>query len=383
MKGFHKKYKLHCEALSPIHIGSGEILSRWEYVVIAGRLYYANDEFWQILHANSDKSIIEKLINQITGSSSASLTEAFNDLPNKTQLQNALEQSEIEFQSLVNRSNKPIIRNIHRFAGSPNYYIPGSSIKGSMRGAYEIEKIEEEKFKPHVKEDNKKFLNGLQKAQVKAFYDDLENTFKNYAKVDSDISKKFQKVRISDISISPKDMTICPITYAKDEKGQEAAELYECIKAGTKFVITVTHAEENTEQDKAPDDFVKDVLNPFLNFHKCNFYRLLKISRGTDLEEFYSKIATAIQVNKQNPSINEKFFLIRCGFGSGQMSNSVLGTWRDYSDDDTPLWQGKAKQLLREEKMKAGDRYPSAPKKDLKNDNPLGWMRIHKVTNDN
>ena len=218
---------------------------------------------------------------------------------------------------------------------------------------------------------------------MKAFYDDLENTFKNYAKVGSDISKKFQKVRISDISISPKDMTICPITYAKDEKGQEAAELYECIKAGTKFVITVTHAEENTEQDKAPDDFVKDVLNPFLNFHKCNFYRLLKISRGTDLEEFYSKIATAIQVNKQNPSVNEKFFLIRCGFGSGQMSNSVLGTWRDYSDDDTPLWQGKAKQLLREEKMKAGDRYPSAPKKDLNNDNPLGWMRIHKVTNDN
>jgi|694.fasta_scaffold00042_35 CRISPR type III-A-associated RAMP protein Csm5 len=377
MKGFHKKYKLHCEALSPIHIGSGEILSRWEYVVIAGKLYYANDEFWQILHANSDKSIIEKLINQITGSSSASLTEAFNDLPNKTQLQNALEQSEIEFQSLVNRSNKPIIRNIHRFAGSPNYYIPGSSVKGSMRGAYEIEKIEEEKFKPHVKENDKKFLNGLQKAQVKAFYDDLENTFKNYAKVDSDISKKFQKVRISDISISPKDMTICPITYAKDEKGQEAAELYECIKAGTKFVITVTHAEENTEKDKVSDDFVKDVLNPFFAFHKSNFNRLLEMSQRTDLQEFYYEIYSAI---KKSSSANEKFHLIRCGFGSGQMSNSILGTWKKYADDDTILWQGKAKQLLRDEKMKVGDKYPSAPKKDLSNDNPLGWMRVHKVT---
>ena len=31
MNGYHKKYTLHCEALSPIHIGSGEALSRCEY----------------------------------------------------------------------------------------------------------------------------------------------------------------------------------------------------------------------------------------------------------------------------------------------------------------------------------------------------------------
>ena len=104
------------------------------------------------------------------------------------------------------------------------------------------------------------------------------------------------------------------------------------------------------------------------------------MSRHRDLEEFYSRIAAAIQANKQNSSVNEKFYLTRCGFGSGQMSNSILGTWKKYADDDTLLWQGKAKQLLRDEKMKAGDRYPSAPKKDLNNDNPLGWMRVLKVT---
>ena len=98
----------------------------------------------------------------------------------------------------------------------------------------------------------------------------------------------------------------------------------------------------------------------------------------TYLENFYDEASKKIKNTRDGKTTVSP--IIRCGYGAGQLSNSILMAWQNNIEDDTLLWQGKAKQLLREEKMQVGDQYPSAPKWDLEGESPLGWIKINKMT---
>jgi CRISPR type III-A-associated RAMP protein Csm5 len=362
MKNFHKKYSLYCKAISPIHIGSGEILSRWEYIIFNEQVFYTTDEFWELLYKNSNNNIIDTLMNQIGKSESLSLTDIFKTLPNQQELKKTLIPSKLEFRPLYNKSNKPLIRNIHRFAGSPNFYFPGSSIKGSLRGSYEIQKISNSKFQNIAKnEKDEKILSNL--------YDEIKEEFHNFENINSPESKIFQTIRISDTKIPEESISVIPISFAKNEEDQDAAELYECIKKDTEFTINLTYT--------GKDDFVTSNLLPEVQKHQIvNFAKLYKNREKNDLTNFY--------VDLKNSFGNEwaKKRLIKCGYGTGQLSNSILNTWQNYQLDDTRFWRGKARSLLLEGKMKPGDVYPSAPKKhiSLEDNEPLGWIEITRIT---
>ena len=365
MKGHHKKYTLHCEALSPIHIGSGEILSRWEYVVIGNQLYYTTDEFWQKLR-EIDVNAFNKLVESINSSNSASLTETFKTLRYKGILQDNLQRSSIEFKPRFKKNTtEPIIRNINRFSGASNYCIPGSSIKGAFRGAYEINKIDKEVLKTIdvnvIKtEDDKRVL-----------LKQLDREFADLSLLGSNTSEKFRKIRIADVRIQSSDLVIVPISYAKDIENQNAADLYECIKPRTKFDVVIIDINE--------DNFFEQIMNKYVfSFYNAVFDKLKKQSdlRAQHLENFYCEAHKSI-VRKEGEKI-KRTPLIRCGYGSGQLSNSILMKWQELvGNSDTLLWQGKAKQLLQSGKMKPSHQYPSAPKWDLSNDSALGWIKIN------
>jgi CRISPR type III-A-associated RAMP protein Csm5 len=364
MKDFHKKYQLHCKALSPIHIGSGEELSRWEYVIIKDKLYFTTDEFWELLFKNSEQSILDKLLNQINYSSSSSLTEVFKTLPNQAKLESMLIPSALEFHPLRNRSNQPLIRSIHRFAGAPNYYFPGSSIKGALRGAYEIQLVSKNKFK-----EEEKFIDQYSTLEKNNLYHGIQQEFDNYSQINSPLSEIFRKIRIDDIKIPESSMSIVPVSFAKDEEKQSAADLYECIKSSSEFIINITYA--------GIDDFItKDLLLNVFNLQKNNFNKLRELERNTDLNNYYIDAKSMIE------NSDDKKHIFRCGFGTGQLCNSILSSWQKHATDDTRFWQGMAKKLLKEEKMKPGDRYPSSPKKNLSSYDfePLGWIWVQKIT---
>ena len=357
MNGYHKKYTLHCEALSPIHIGSGEALSRWEYVVINNELYYVTDKFWELLLI-TDSGAFDKLVSRINQSNSASLTEEFDRLPNKAGLKQTLKKSEMEFRPLLDKNRKPIIRNINRFAGTPNYYIPGSSLKGAFRGAYEVMKVDAEHFQ--TKEEN--FLDSEEKR--KFFYNELKGIFAEFSQVSSSISKSFQNIRIADITISQSDLTILPISFNGNKK--DTIEFHECIKKGMEFKVEII--------DTSTDKFWSNVKKEFTLFYKVNFLKLKQRSLNKDLEEFYTGIDSLM---KENPSSS----LFRCGFGSGQLCNSALSPWTRFSSDTTLFWQGIAANLLKKGELGANDiQYPSSPKKELHEHTPLGWIKINKMT---
>lgn len=372
MKGFHKKYTLACQALSPIHIGSGEELSRWEYVIIKNKLYFTTDEFWELLFNSAEKAIIDEILRQINFSNSSSLTEIFHTLPNSTNLINTLKSANLNFEPLRDKKNKPLIRNIHRFTGAPNYYLPGSSIKGALRGAYEISKISKEKFT-----EKNIYLDIYTENEINEFYSNLELEFENYSEIDSEISKIFQKIRIEDINISEKQMNIIPVSFEKDKnkKKQSNVNFFECIKYNSEFELNLTIVNNN-------DFEINTVLYKIFKFYEDKFNRLYNQSQNTDLHVFYKKAYDFMMLKENIDGKKHSLNLLRCGFGTGQFCNSILPTWQKHSSDDTRFWQGKAKQLLREGKMKAGDLYPSAPKKDLSEIDykPLGWIWVKKIT---
>ncbi len=177
MQGYHKKYTLHCEALSPIHIGSGESLSRWEYVVIGGVLYYTTDEFWDLLRSKYPEKFNNFINRSLDSNDTVSLSTEWNSisklLADKELLRSKLEKSSISFKPFTNsKTSQSIIREVNRFAGSSSgYYIPGSSIKGALRGAYEIMKVDAEYFQTKGKD----FLNSYEKR--KNAHKDLKKEF--------------------------------------------------------------------------------------------------------------------------------------------------------------------------------------------------------------
>lgn len=363
MNGYHRKYTLHCEALSPIHIGSGEALSRWEYVVINNELYYVTDEFWELL-LSSDSGAFDKLVSRINQSNSASLTEEFDRLPNKAGLKQTLKKSEIEFRPLLDKNRRPIIRNINRFAGTPNYYIPGSSLKGAFRGAYEVSLITENKIQ---------IAQASTEDQRRNLLKEIEQEFLDMSNLDSVISGTFRKIRVPDIKIKSSDLMIIPISYTKNTTKQNTIEFYECLKPATQFKVSLT--------DINKDNLLQQILikNVF-PFYRSVFDKLKRQSddHTTYLENFYDEASKKIKNTRDGKTTVSP--IIRCGYGAGQLSNSILMAWQNNIEDDTLLWQGKAKQLLREEKMQVGDQYPSAPKWDLEGESPLGWIKINKMT---
>jgi CRISPR type III-A-associated RAMP protein Csm5 len=373
MNGYHRKYILHCEALSPIHIGSGEALSRWEYVVINNELYYVTNEFWELL-LSTDSGAFDKLVSRINQSNSASLTEEFDRLPNKAGLKQTLKKSEMEFRPLLDKNRKPIIRSINRFAGTPNYYIPGSSLKGAFRGAYEISLIDQKFFQEQAKKEDY-FLDFLSDGDLQELYRNIEIELKEYSKVDSNISEFCQEVRIKDISVSKKNLTIIPITFTNKEKEQMASELYECLNVGDKFKIEITYRTQNSDSMFFKINF----LDPVFNFYATNFEELA--SRWS-FSDYYHNAEERKKVREIETGKKVSFF--RCGYGSGQVCNSVLSLWKKYSTTtkDQMLWQGKSRDLLKKGEFKNIDEYyyPSAPKRDISDeDQPLGWMMIDSI----
>lgn len=336
MKDNHKKYKLHCKTLSPIHIGSGEVLSRWEYLIYNNKLYKPKDEFWTAWNKKSPDSI-NKIVDLISKDDpNLNFSEYFKVKDEKT-----LEKYFIKTSASLNLVEGKI-RNINLFSGSPDYIIPGSSIKGAIRTGITVNEL------------SKKLIS------VNNGYDgvrELQEEEKRLAKVDGPISKDFQSIYILDVKLDSENISINPISYLKDDKD---FQLYETTIPESSFNIEVTNTLYRQNFD------CNSVFQQASDFYRAIWNKLKLISKDS-LNNFYKSKDNEVQSSQG---------LLRIGFGSGQLSNSILHFWKESGKSDIYLYNGNAK-TLNKNKGTIFNPYPSTVK--MANDMPLGWVLIEKI----
>lgn len=360
-KSYHKKYTLHCKTLSPVHIGSGEVLSRWEYYCADHIIYSPNDSFWNELTKKSD--IFERIINNINYDSpgksltycglkpftKAFLEKHFSVLHIKSNL--GYEEVELENRKTnkITKEKRFKIRNINLFFGSPNYFIPGSSIKGAIRTGITVNELNK---KLSLVENSD---NGVKKLQEE------ENVL---SKIDSYISKDFQSIYVTDVSLNPAHLSINPVSYLKDDKD---FQLYETINSNVSFVVNIT----NTfyKHDKNNSNFC-EIFQKTTSFYKT-IWNQLKSTAKNPLDKFYKSQDNQVQNAKG---------LLRLGFGAGQLSNSILHFWKEAGKDDAHLYSGNAKKMYKDKKIRF-EPYPSTVK--MTNNMPLGWVLITDIKEEN
>lgn len=351
MKGYHKKYKLHCKTLSPVHIGSGEVLSRWEYYIYQNNFYRVLDFTWTLLNSANDK-LIDKVVKKINENNQGhSFKKFFDSLEEDIDISLIHEKyldkcfSRIPIKTTLTTEK---ISDINLFSGSPNYIIPGSSIKGALRTGITVNDLE--KCLDSSRNKNEIF-NKIKFNERKAF------------EVNSRDSKNFQSVQISDVVLQSNNLSIRELKYLKGD----TFILAELLDEDFEFDIEITHTEYKNKLYKneidptyKAYDFRNDILQKASSFYKKVWDHLLQ--NDNYVQEFYK--------NNNSMITNEGSYLLRLGFGAGQLSNSILLPWQEKIKDDKLLRNGKARG-------KSG-LYPSTIKRTA-NGMPLGWVLITKV----
>jgi CRISPR-associated protein Csm5 len=164
-----KKYKIKATALSPIHVGSGEMYEPTNYVIDKNYLYYFKEEkFFKELH-QKDKNEFLKLVSDFSKESIFKLWSFISKRKEiakkiasyKVQVSKNLAKeydeklgkpTKISHKKSIKEYNQFLIQNSIRTPNSKKLYIPGSSIKGAINTALE------EQFNWYQKDVHKELL---------------------------------------------------------------------------------------------------------------------------------------------------------------------------------------------------------------------------------
>lgn len=131
------KYKLHCEILSPVHIGSGSEIEPLDYIIEKGRLYKISFEKFVVSMNDAERADFEGMIDKgnlvdirkyVSSKINKDRDSVYSlDVSEKVGNTYQSKLSDIQNQLLIS----PFIRS----EGESLPLIPGSSIKGAIRTA--------------------------------------------------------------------------------------------------------------------------------------------------------------------------------------------------------------------------------------------------------
>lgn len=148
-----KRYKIKATALSPIHIGTGEVYEPTNYIIDDGYLYsFREEEFYKRLSKNDKRIFLDK----VSKNRFESLFELWKFISSKKAIAKEIADYKVKLTSGVEEhynkyfakatqvSNRKNIKEFNQFlieksirnVNFKEFYIPGSSIKGSVLTAY-------------------------------------------------------------------------------------------------------------------------------------------------------------------------------------------------------------------------------------------------------
>ncbi|MBZ0187126.1 MAG: type III-A CRISPR-associated RAMP protein Csm5 [Candidatus Obscuribacterales bacterium] len=381
------KRKLLAKSWTHVHIGSGNDLGRWEYFFLNDKLVLLDFDKLALMTA-SKPSLIDEMTKAAEDQSS-SLHKFLSQHPDRslsTQLSKG--DSKRTLPPQLRAGNKSKILMLKLMTGSPSVYIPGSSVKGALRTAYLVNQLKNGKISLPDRRRNsrgdKGYLDAL-KRSVNAQFNEMR----------SPENQLFQHILIADSKVFDESkLGIAKVEAASggaSQRGNRAHSGRGGQKQQLDIYCEVLRSEMEFELEFAArvEKIDKSLIRPIETLLEIadKFYRSVwdeeKQARvgerqNQDLGDFYAD---------QEPP--EDGYLIRLGYGSGQMSTSMLVPYREkYRNEfekyaDEPLRTGpiyrKRPELL--------DRspYPFTAKCALADDGyedpvgqPMGWIVISK-----
>lgn len=389
----HQKCIFKARAWSHVHVGCGKDVGRWEY-------FFANDNkqlaFLDYDRLATEAMVNETLIDEMTVAAGKDPGGSLHKFLRKYDLEDSELRSRLYNDSGLRslpvslQNVDPDARHIRRirlFNGSPRCYVSGSSIKGAIRTAYMSSIIDESKSKSEIlprdpAADDFTNLRMLRERLSKNFRPGTDDTrlFQNFIVRDSE-------------ALNPSEMGIASIAlygggnvdakkHNEKKAGKVSDEYAEVLLGKSEFRIEALLRTSGRLQ--AP---IKDCRSLMERADK--FFRRVweeELQTQIELKKSGKEKADLIEFY-ENERVSEEFYLVRLGYGAGQMANSLLLDYRDYYADtlpdsaDEPLRHSFLYTRKRTD-LKKRKPYPftarSALAADLDKWRPLGWIALSK-----
>ena len=341
----HFKYKLRLETWSPVHIGSGKKLTRWEYYIdINKKMLYYLDYNKLADVAVKEPQFIDNLTKEASGNDNkASLNTFLDRVPNKKNQILGLSRS---FNLQTNK-----VRELNLLVGSPRPYLPGSSIKGALRTAFLVNHINDKQL-------------SLPKDIIDASAE-IKNTFK----IGSKHNALFNNLIIHDSPfIHTESIVIGAIRLFASKKNNNASQhdLF-CEVIDSQFETTIEVIDKRKQSTG-----IKEILEFADKFYREVWKQEVvnrQKTKDNDLLDYYD--------NEDFVVPNDKY-LLRIGFGSGQLATSILMEYKKLHKDDSNLRVGPTYRNNYD--LKKRDPYPYTAKAVSIEGvyDPFGWVVVDK-----
>lgn len=352
------EYKIKLEPLTPIHIGSGDELEGYEYVITDDRVLLAFDLslFIAQLSLPEQDEIIGKIENSMTGVRSflqanlATVERVTRFNISATQLAHEYYQGALN--RVENRLTLPLFIRSHI---SP--YIPGSSLKGAIRTALLFKRA-----KLPIYDDDARLI----ESQVFAFYDR-----RSKKQIMSDDPFKCLKIADSNARIAT---TASRIDFYKKLEGDVWSSLMPQLREVSRCSLIDGEVAQFTSKLT-----IDDLRLPYMNkkniFYDSNLVQACRSFYDRHLQEetsFSTGFPELIDIYKQLRSIrnelkpNECF--IRLGWGTGFDGMTV----RYGRDGAKPINQIRSRTIPKNDQSL----YTPASRRVAEGAFPLGWAKI-------
>lgn len=375
--------KLKAETWTHVHVGSGKMLSRWDY-------FYDQDKLVVLDYAKladeglRSPDLIDRMV-EAADDPGGSLHSCLRSRDQLTRRRLASSYRMLpDYLAKIDEDERDI-RLLRLFAGSPKCYVPGSSIKGALRTAYMSDRVHRSKDKQAIfardaADDMVSFRN---------FQFNISRPFRDLRSLDNDL---FQNIIVRDTStFKDKDMGIAGVSiYARQRVSHrgdvkrvlpsDEDEYCEVILCQSKFEIELVIRTERLRNK--PVKSAADLLETADRFYR-RVWDFEKLNQG-ELKRRRSDVADFYMDDGTKPS--DDFYLLRMGYGSGQHGTSLLIDYKDhygseYGDlSDVPLRHPSL--YRRTPKLKTRMPYPytarAAAAGGVSERQPLGWIVISK-----
>lgn len=295
-------YKLTCKVLSPVHIGTGEQIEPFEYVIndftfyridLSGFLSNLSEKESETFYRLSNNNDINGLRKFITGTVdldkyslfSAQVSDTVNSLYHK---------------KLGDINNQLLVNPLMRSELNQKVYIPGSSLKGAIRTGIVSGIARDKKFE---KGDEKKFIRNFESVALN--YHD--------AKFDP-----FKTIKIRDAYLTDSSTRICEVYNMGKEKSQRGDRFksMQMINEVTKSAVAgddlefatevIINEELQTKSDLSYKFTIEDIVNSCNTFyHDKLIMEGNRFYTGTPVEEASEKLL--------NYNFGSDEFLVRVG----------------------------------------------------------------------
>lgn len=314
----NRSWKVKLRPISPIHIGDGDVLDPTEYIAKEGYVYYLN----QITYVSH---LLQKGISSLKQALDASNMEAIIQImadnfdPGINLHWKSRTKVSDRFCSEWQRDLKDTHRSqqLHRFIRNrytDDPYIPGSSLKGSIRTAVLNHLAKDEKkieLIENARRDRK--FSGQQAEGILLDALNIHNTL--------DVSSDpFKYIKVTDAPLNEENLCIDQILrYGMSET--ELPVNYEMIKPEspeTTFEISID------DRCQICDNVIK-TINFFYKKLVINEWNWLKANLAEETRAFQTILAKENNAAKTE----ENKCIIRIGFGSGQWGMSLLNYWKE------------------------------------------------------